>query len=145
MSARLGAENLAALGSGALFGVGLAIAQMTDPRKVLGFLDLRGDWDPSLALVLCAAVGVAFFAFRYDLRQARPLFSDRFRIPDRRDWSNPQLLGGSALFGIGWGISGYCPGPAIAQLAAPNAETWVFLPAMILGSVLARIIRQSKD
>jgi uncharacterized membrane protein YedE/YeeE len=137
-----GAYKLAALGSGLLFGVGLAIAHMTDPRKVLGFLDVRGDWDPSLALVLGAAVSVAFLGFRASLRQPRPLFGDRFRITNRRDCLNLPLLGGSALFGVGWGISGYCPGPAIAQLAAPNAETWAFLPALIVGSLLARALQR---
>ena len=140
MAARRAAQGLAALGSGLVFGIGLALAQMTDPRKVLGFLDVRGDWDPSLALVLGGAVSVAFMAFRWVLRQSRPLFSEGFQIPTRHDWLNLPLLGGSALFGIGWGISGYCPGPAIAQLAAPNAETWVFLPALIIGAILARAL-----
>lgn len=90
---------------------------------------------------LGAALSVSMSSFHFILRQSRPVFSERFRVPVRRDWLNLPLLGGSALFGVGWGISGYCPGPAIAQLAAPNAETWVFLPALLVGSIVARLIQ----
>jgi uncharacterized protein len=143
MATRSAAQSIAALGSGLLFGLGLAVAQMTDPRKVLGFLDVAGPWDPSLALVLGGAVGVSLIAFRYILRRSRPVFGERFQVPTNRPWLEPRLLLGAALFGVGWGISGYCPGPALAQLAAPNAETWVFLPALIAGSVIARAINRS--
>lgn len=126
------AKYLSSLLAGLLFGLGLALAQMTDPNKVLGFLDLAGDWDPSLLFVLGGAVGLAVLGFRLILLRRQPLFDSRFHLPTRRAIDTPLLLG-SALFGVGWGIGGYCPGPAIAQLAAPNAETWVFLPAMLLG------------
>jgi uncharacterized membrane protein YedE/YeeE len=135
-------EKAAALGAGLVFGVGLALAQMTDPRKVLGFLDITGRWDPSLALVLGGAVGLSLLTFHYILRLARPLLGERFDLPASRRVLEPKLLIGSTLFGIGWGISGYCPGPALAQLAAPNAETWLFLPALIAGSVIARGINR---
>jgi hypothetical protein len=115
---------------------------MTDPRKVLGFLDISGPWDPSLALVLGGAVGLSLVAFRYILRRPRPVFGERFDVPGNRRWLEPRMLLGATLFGVGWGISGYCPGPALAQLAAPNAETLAFLPALIVGSVIARALNR---
>jgi uncharacterized membrane protein YedE/YeeE len=128
---------LAALFSGIVFGLGLAIAGMTNPRKVLGFLDLAGDWDPSLLLVLGAAVVVAFAGFRWVLRSGAPLLDTRFDLPQARTIDAPLLLG-AALFGVGWGISGYCPGPAIASLANGNRELMVFLPTLLLGQWLHR-------
>lgn len=142
MTSRSAAESTAALGSGLLFGFGLALAQMTDPRKVLGFLDIAGSWDPSLALVLGGALGLSLLSFPFILRRSRPVFAERFHVPGSRLWLEPRLLLGAALFGVGWGIGGYCPGPALAQLAAPNAETWVFLPALIAGSVIARALNR---
>jgi uncharacterized membrane protein YedE/YeeE len=142
MSWRSWADESAALGAGLVFGVGLALAQMTDPRKVLGFLDVTGPWDPSLALVLGGAVGLSLVSFHYILRLPRPVFGERFDVPSSRHCLEPKLLIGSTLFGVGWGISGYCPGPALAQLAAPNAETWVFLPALIVGSLIANGVKR---
>lgn len=127
--------KLAALGSGALFGLGLSIAGMTDPQKVLAFLDVAGSWDPSLLFVLGSAVIVTFAGYRLALRQPRPLLAESFGVPTFRHIDRPLLLG-SVLFGIGWGIAGYCPGPAIASLAFTNTETLVFLPALALGSWL---------
>jgi uncharacterized membrane protein YedE/YeeE len=135
-----GARRLAALGTGLVFGAGLALAQMTDPRKVLGFLDIRGNWDPSLAFVLGGAVALSGLTFHFILRRPGPLLGGSFHVPAGRDWLEPRLWLGSALFGIGWGVSGYCPGPAVAQLAAPNAECWIFLPALLLGSGLSRLL-----
>lgn len=134
MTARRG---LLALASGTVFGAGLALAQMTDPRKVLGFLDVAGAWDPSLLLVLGGAVGFSALAFRFVLRRPAPLWDERFHLPqalgvDRR------LLLGSALFGAGWGLAGYCPGPAIASLALGNGELLWLLPAMLAGTALQR-------
>lgn len=127
---------LAALASGLLFGLGLAVAGMTDPRKVLAFLDVAGDWDPSLVLVLGSAVTVSFIGFRLVQRRRQPLYDNGFHWPDKTAIDRP-LLAGALLFGVGWGISGYCPGPAIALLAVPNAEALVFLPAMAAGWWLA--------
>lgn len=128
---------LISLIAGALFGVGLAVAQMTNPLKVLSFLDVAGNWDPSLAFVMGAAVSITLVAFRWLLKRPAPLWGDRFHLPtlihlDRR------LLLGAALFGIGWGLTGYCPGPALATVLAGNQESWIFIPAMLVGGVLHR-------
>ena len=122
--------------AGLVFGLGLVLAGMTDPRKVLGFLDLAGAWDPSLAFVLGGAVGFSAVAFRVALRRARPWFADVFRLPSRTGF-DAALVIGAAVFGIGWGLVGYCPGPAIVSLAWGNAEAWVLVPAMLVGAALA--------
>lgn len=132
------ARYLASLAGGLLFGFGLALSGMTRPQKVLGFLDVAGAWDPSLAFVLGGAVVAAALGFRFVLRRHAPLFTTSFDLPANRAIDTP-LIGGALLFGIGWGIGGYCPGPAIAQLAAPNLETLYFLPAMIAGWGLYRV------
>ncbi|HQQ64474.1 MAG TPA: YeeE/YedE family protein [Pseudomonadales bacterium] len=125
-------KNLSAFASGLLFGLGLAIAGMTDPAKVLAFLDVTGAWDASLVLVLGSAVGVSAIGFRILLKKSSPVFGSFFHLPEKIKIDSPLIIG-SVLFGIGWGISGYCPGPAIALLASPNRETWLFLPAMLAG------------
>jgi uncharacterized protein len=126
---------LGALVAGAVFGTGLAVAQMIDPHKVLGFLDVAGAWDASLLFVLGGAVVLAGVAFRFVLRRPAPLWDDRFHLSLRQGIDAPLLLG-SALFGIGWGLAGYCPGPVIASLSFGNAEAWWFVPAMVAGTVL---------
>lgn len=126
-----------ALASGMLFGLGLAIAGMTDPRKVLAFLDVVCGWDPSLLLVLGTAVLVTLPGYRWARRQKAPLLADRFHLPAASAIDTPLVLG-AALFGIGWDIAGYCPGPAIVSLAYGNRELWVFLPALVAGIMLAR-------
>ncbi len=128
---------LISLIAGALFGLGLAVAQMTNPLKVLSFLDVAGDWDPSLSFVMGAAVSITLVAFRWLLRRPVPWCGDRFHLPtlvhlDRR------LLMGATLFGIGWGLTGYCPGPALATVLSGNQEAWLFVPAMLVGGVLHR-------
>jgi uncharacterized membrane protein YedE/YeeE len=135
---------LSVLAAGLLFGLGLAISGMTHASKVLGFLDVSGDWDPSLLLVLGGAVGVTVVAYRFILRMPEPVFEPVFRLPRVKDIDGP-LVVGAAIFGIGWGISGYCPGPAIASLAAPNWETWVFIPAVLLGAFLHRLTTLSPE
>jgi uncharacterized membrane protein YedE/YeeE len=125
--------------SGLIFGLGLAVSNMTVPAKVLNFLDVAGNWDPSLLLVLGGAVGVATIAFRLVLKHPRPVFAERFDLSTQTR-IDTRLLIGAVIFGVGWGISGYCPGPAIATLWAPDWETLVFVPAMLVGAVLQRII-----
>lgn len=131
------ARALAAALSGMVFGAGLALAQMTDPRKVQNFLDLAGAWDPSLLFVLGGAVLLATAGFRLVLRRKAPLLDYRFHLSTHQAIDAPLLLG-SALFGIGWGLSGYCPGPAVASLALGNAEALWVVPAMLAGAGLQR-------
>jgi hypothetical protein len=131
---------LAALVSGLIFGLGLTISQMINPQKVLGFLDFTGNWDPSLALVMGAALATTFIGYRYVLRAPEPLFADRFRMPDAAD-IDARLLAGAVTFGIGWGLVGLCPGPAIAILTLGGREGLVFAAAMVAGIVLFRVFR----
>lgn len=138
-----GWRALSALACGTLFGLGLAIAGMPDPRKVLAFLDVAGDWDGSLLLVLGAAALIAWAGYRIVLRRAAPVLDVQFHLPSARRIDAPLLLG-AALFGIGWGMAGYCPGPAIVSLAYGNRELWVFLPALVAGIVLARCWRSGR-
>lgn len=127
---------LSGLLAGLLFGAGLAISGMTNPSKVLNFLDLTGAWDPSLALVMASAIPVAALAFWLAKRRERPLFEPGFMLP-RNTRLEPQLIVGSALFGIGWGLGGYCPGPAVASLSQPGAPLVAFLVAMTLGLLVS--------
>lgn len=130
---------MAAFGSGALFALGLGIGGMTQPAKVLAFLDVAGRWDPSLAFVMAGAVGVYAAAFRLVLRRPRPVLSAAFAIPTRRDLDT-RLLVGAALFGIGWGLAGYCPGPGIVSLVTGRADVVVFVTAMLAGMGVADAI-----
>ncbi|HRI09278.1 MAG TPA: hypothetical protein PKW35_15760 [Nannocystaceae bacterium] len=125
---------LVAFLTGILFAVGLAVSGMTRPDKVRGFLDITGDWDPSLTLVMGGAVFVFFFAFRMITRRPAPLLGGKFGIPSRRDL-DPALLGGAALFGIGWGLGGFCPGPALTSITAGSAPVLTFVAAMLVGMV----------
>lgn len=130
-------RNLAALAAGVLFGVGLAVSQMVNPAKVLAFLDVAGRWDPSLALVMAGALAVALPGFRLAGRRPAPLLADRFHAPARSPVDAP-LLAGAALFGLGWGLVGFCPGPAIASLAYGRIESVGFVVAMLAGAWLWR-------
>lgn len=125
--------------AGLIFGLGLAISGMTDPARVLGFLDIAGAWDPTLMFVLGAAVVTNFIGYRLVLRRPNPLFAERFQLPTRQDL-DARLIGGSALFGIGWGLSGYCPGPAFASIAGLTGPLLAMLVAMVAGWFLARAI-----
>ncbi len=127
---------LAALAAGVLFGVGLVVSQMSSPAKVLAFLDVAGNWDPSLALVMGAALLVTMPAFRLILGRAQPLFDGRFHLPVNRA-IDLRLLLGAAIFGIGWGLAGFCPGPAVAALGSGQADPWLFLFGLLLGSWVA--------
>lgn len=118
-----------AVASGALFAVGLALSGMTDPAKVLGFLDVAGDWDPSLAFVMGGAVGFHFLW----LRLAAPGLSGSRSSQPASSKIDARLLGGAALFGVGWGLSGYCPGPALLGLAFGRLEALAFVSAMLAG------------
>jgi hypothetical protein len=125
-----------ALLSGALFGYGLSLSGMVDPARVLGFLDIAsGRWDPSLMFVLGGAVCIAFIAVTIQRRLQRPVFDTQFHIPERTD-IDARLVGGSVLFGIGWGLAGFCPGPALSALTTGLTPVLLFTVAMIAGMLL---------
>lgn len=125
--------------AGLIFGLGLTISQMLNPAKVLSFLDIFGDWDPSLALVMGSALVVAAIGFRIVFTRQAPLFAAAFSLPRKTDL-DPQLVGGAALFGIGWGMSGLCPGPALTALSFGTVEVLSFFASMIAGIVIFRLM-----
>lgn len=129
---------LSALLAGALFGLGLAVSGMTDPQRVLGFLDVFGDFDPALLFVLGGAVATTILLFRLVLKRDSPVLADGFALSQVRKVDRT-LVFGAVLFGIGWGISGYCPGPALAGLGVGSAEALWFVPAMIAGMLVHRV------
>lgn len=133
-------ETVVALLAGVVFAVGLGISGMTNPEKILGFLDVAGRWDPSLAFVMLGAIAVHAGAARWALRARRPLGSPRFFFSTRQEIDLP-LIAGAGLFGLGWGIAGYCPGPAIVDLAAPSPSLVTFVLAMLAGTVVYRRTR----
>lgn len=123
---------LTALTSGLIFGLGLSLSGMLDPTRVQGFLDVFGAWDPSLAFVLGGAVLVALGGVAISRRMARPAFDTQFHLPGAKKIDR-RLVVGSAIFGVGWGMAGFCPGPAIAALAFGKVELVIFVAAMLLG------------
>ena len=123
---------LANLAAGLIFGLGLLISGMANPAKVQNFLDLAGSFDPSLIFVMAGAVVVTFIGYRLVLRRTKPVLGEVFRIPTRND-IDAALIAGPALFGIGWALSGYCPGPAITSIPLLAKGTLIFVPAMIAG------------
>nr|WP_211277421.1 DUF6691 family protein [Erythrobacter donghaensis] len=131
--------TLVPLASGTIFGAGLTIGGMTDPARVRGFLDLFGAWDPTLAFVMGGAVLVMALAWAVQRRMQRPAFAEGFSLPDRNDLT-PRLVGGSALFGVGWGIAGLCPGPGFAALAIAPVSAAIFVAAMLAGMLLVRLM-----
>jgi uncharacterized membrane protein YedE/YeeE len=130
-------RNLAALASGVVFGLGLSLAQMTNPDKVLNFLDISGLWDPSLLLVLGGAVVLSTLGYTLVFKRGAPVWDSLFHLPLPKS-IDKHLIIGSALFGIGWGISGYCPGPAIASIGFGNPEALWVVPSIIAGGALQR-------
>jgi hypothetical protein len=135
---------LAALAAGILFGLGLAVSQMTNPAKVLAFLDVAGDWDPSLAVVMAGAVTVAFIAFRIAAgRSAAPLAGGSFDLPTRRAIDTPLVMG-ATVFGVGWGLAGLCPGPALTALLSGQRKAFLFVGAMLAGMVVYRFMSRGR-
>jgi uncharacterized membrane protein YedE/YeeE len=128
---------------GLIFGCGLLLSGMSDPAKVLNFLDLggiaSGGWDPSLAFVMAGAVAVTFVGFRFVLSRPQPLFAERFHLPTRREL-DVRIIAGPALFGIGWGLAGFCPGPALTALGFGSRAAFIFVAAMLGGMWLARFL-----
>lgn len=135
----------AAFAAGLVFGAGLILSGMTDPGKVVGFLDVAGRWDPSLAFVMGGAVLVAFFAFRMAEKKTRNFLGGAFQLPTRRDIDTP-LVAGSLVFGVGWGLGGFCPGPALVSFGSGVDKAAVFVAAMLIGmlayTVLGRLMRR---
>lgn len=130
-------RQLLVLSSGFVFAIGLGISEMTRPEKVLSFLNVFGNWDPSLAFVMGGAIVVYAAALQLAGRRDEPRFGKRFRIPTKKEIT-PSLLIGSALFGVGWGLAGFCPGPALVAAAAVVEPALYFVPAMIAGIFLHR-------
>lgn len=128
-------NTVAAFAAGLVFGVGLMLSGMTDPGKVIGFLDLTGNWDPSLAFVMAGAIAVGFFAFAAARRRAQSVLGAVMQLPQWRD-IDARLVGGSVVFGVGWGLAGFCPGPALVSLASGEAKAALFVAAMLGGMAL---------
>jgi uncharacterized protein len=129
--------------AGLVFGLGLLISGMTNPAKVQNFLDLAGTFDPSLIFVIGGAVAVTFLGYRLAFTRRRPMLAEQFPLPSAKEIEARVVLG-SALFGIGWGLSGFCPGPAITSLPLLAKGTLVFVPAMLIGIGLARLLLQAR-
>ena len=123
---------------GLIFGAGLALSDMINPARVIAFLDLAGAWDPTLAFVMFGALIPAAVGYLFTRRMRRPVMAEQFRIPENRVVEG-RLLAGAALFGMGWGLAGFCPGPAIASLAFGLWNSWLFVVAMLAGMLLHRL------
>ncbi len=126
---------------GLIFGVGLIVGQMTNPAKVIGFLDFSGQWDPSLAFVMAGAVAVFSIAYRLALRRHVPIFEKKFLIPGKTRLDKPLIIG-SLIFGVGWGLAGFCPGPAIVSSGFGEPRVWAFVVAMLAGMLVTRALRR---
>ena len=125
-------QNLIALLCGTLFGIALSLSQMINPNKILNFLDISGHWDPSLMFVMMGALAVAFVAFKLILKRPTPIIAESFHV-SRKSLIDKWLLLGAAVFGIGWGMSGYCPGPAVAGLGLLSWESVIMVVAIYVG------------
>ena len=126
---------IAAFAAGLVFGVGLILSGMSDPSKVIGFLYVTRAWDPSLAFVMAGAILVGFFAFALARRRSEAFLGDAMQLPQRRD-IDARLVGGSIVFGIGWGLAGFCPGPAVVSFGSGQDKAAVFVVAMLAGMAL---------
>jgi uncharacterized protein len=124
-----------ALLAGVIFGLGLIVGGMTNPAKVLPFLDISGDWDPSLAFVMMGAIAVGFFAFKAAAKQSRSLLGLPMQLPASKQIDR-KLVIGAILFGAGWGLAGFCPGPAVASLLVGGSAVWIFVASMLAGMAL---------
>ena len=126
-------QLLAALAAGIVFGLGLVVSQMVNPAKIVGFLDVTGKWDPTLLFVMGGALAVTIPGFRWILKRPHPLFAGGFSLPTKADL-DPRLIAGAALFGVGWGLAGLCPGPAVTALVTLATPIFVFFVAMLAGA-----------
>ncbi|BBM87683.1 DUF6691 family protein [Candidatus Uabimicrobium amorphum] len=128
-------QKIVALFCGFFFASGLIISGMTNPHKVLSFLDIFGKWDPSLAFVMVGAIGVYSLSYRWIVSRTAPVCGDKFSIPSNKDLDK-KLIIGAILFGCGWGLAGFCPGPAIVNITLLNKQVIVFFAAMVMGSLI---------
>ncbi len=129
--------TLFALFSGLLFGFGISLSGMTNPNTVIGFLDITGDWNASLMFVLLSAVTTTFISFKWILKQQKPVCDSAFHLPQKTK-VDKQLITGAAIFGIGWGMAGYCPGAVLAAMTSLNQEVFIFIFAMLIGMLIAK-------
>ena len=132
-------QRIAALIAGLLFGAGLALSGMVNPMKVVNFLDLFGTWDPTLIFVMGAGLAVTFIGYRLVLARPKPLYADAFSLPETA-LIDTRLIGGSVLFGLGWGLTGFCPGPAIASLVFGLWPSVLFVAAMAVGMIATKLM-----
>lgn len=139
---RFGPHGIA-FASGLVFALGLGISGMTQPSKVLGFLDISGAWEPALGFVMASAVLVYALLYRLAVRRHQPVFGGALQVPTRRD-IDARLVGGAAVFGVGWGLSGFCPGPALTSLASGNGAVLVFVLAMSAGMLAHGAVARSR-
>ena len=130
--------------AGLVFGLGLIVSGMANPAKVLGFLDLTGAWDPSLALVMAGAIAVSFFAFLFARNRTRSLIGADMKLPGARQIDR-RLVVGSTLFGIGWGVAGFCPGPGLVALGMGEVKALVFVAAMLVGMVVFELCEKRRS
>ena len=137
-------KNLLTLISGLLFGFGLLLSGMADPAKVQNFLDLFGTWDPSLAFVMGGAIAVTMPGFWLVIRRNKPFFNEVFYLPSRTDL-DARLITGAAIFGVGWGLGGFCPGPAITALPLAAEGTLIFVATMLTGMAASKYVLQRRD
>ena len=137
-------KNLVTLISGLLFGFGLLLSGMANPAKVQNFLDLFGTWDPSLALVMGGAIAVTMPGFWLVTRRSKPFFNDVFHLPTRTDF-DARLITGAAIFGVGWGLGGFCPGPAMTALPLAGEGTLIFVATMLTGMAASKYVLQQRD
>lgn len=137
-------HNIIAINLGMIFATGLAISGMTQPQKIINFLDITGNWNPALLLVMLGAIGVYMPAYNFLIKKKEtPLLEEKFSIPAHGKLDK-KLIFGASIFGIGWGISGLCPGPALTSLLANN-QAWIYILSLITGMILAKLIIKYKD
>ena len=137
-------KNLVTLLSGLMFGFGLLLSGMANPAKVQNFLDLFGTWDPSLAFVMGGAIAVTMPGFWLVTRRSKPFFNDAFHLPTRTDF-DARLITGAAIFGVGWGLGGFCPGPAMTALPLAAEGTLIFVATMLTGMAASKYVLQRRD
>lgn len=132
-------NSIAALVVGFIFAIGLTLSGMTQPQKVIGFLDLFGQWDPSLLFVMVGAILVHFVTYKLIRKKSSPLFGSQWHVPTKKEMT-PALVLGSFIFGVGWALGGFCPGPAVTSLASFDLVPFVFVSSLLLGMLLFKLI-----